>query len=406
MKRYFFLFVIALFGGALVFQWLLRQPSYLMVVVGNTSIEMSLWLAIGLTLGGLLILWISYRLTGGSWNLLKRSFHLALFGSETKVRRQISDGLINYLEGNWKPALKQLTRTAPKAEEPLLNYIAAATSAFELGDDQRANELLAKADQSKTGAELAVILTQARYQLRGNKYEQCAATLERARKLAPRHPVVLDLQRQVYMALHDWTSLESILPQLERYKIVQGDPLRAIKKRLYVELLHQAAQSDSPAEQLRARWQRLPTIWQLNVDLILEYCDALLGLGDSVEAELLLRKNLQRNWDDRLIERYGIVEGRDTNRQLLEAESWLKERPGNAQLLLTLGRLALRNQLWGKARDYFASSLKIKGSAGAYAEMARLLAHLGEHEKSTEYYQRGLLNFTSVLPNVSLPEKS
>ncbi|MEL7399893.1 MAG: metal-dependent phosphohydrolase, partial [Pseudomonadota bacterium] len=122
--------------------------------------------------------------------------------------------------------------------------------------------------------------------------------------------------------------------------------------------------------------------------------------------ELLLRKNLQRNWDDRLIERYGIVEGRDTNRQLLEAESWLKERPGNAQLLLTLGRLALRNQLWGKARDYFASSLKIKGSAGAYAEMARLLAHLGEHEKSTEYYQRGLLNFTSVLPNVSLPEKS
>lgn len=406
MKRYFFLFVIALFGGALVFQWLLRQPSYLMLVVGNTSIEMSVWLALGLMLGGLLSLWIVYRLTGGSWNLLKRSFHLALFGSETKVRRQVSDGLINYIEGNWKPALKQLTRTAAKADEPLLNYIAAASSAFEMGDDQRGNELLAKADKSRSGAELAITLTQARYQLRNNKHEQCAATLERARKLAPRHPLVLNLQRQVYMALHDWTALEAILPQLERYKIVEGESLNAIKKQLYMALLRQAEQGDAGREQLRARWQRLPGMWQQNVDLILAYCDALLRQGDNVEAELLLRKNLQRNWDDRLIERYGVVEGRDTNRQLLEAESWLKERPGNAQLLLSLGRLALRNQLWGKARDYFSSSLKIKGSAGAYAEMARLLAHLGEHEKSTEYYQQGLLNFTSVLPNVSLPEKS
>lgn len=406
MKRYFFLFVLALFGGALVFQTLLQYPSYLMLVVGNTSIEMSVWLALGLFLSGLLSLWIVYRLTGGSWNLLKRSFHLAMFGSETKVRRQISDGLIDYLEGNWKPALKQLTRTAPKAEEPLLNYIAAASSAFELGDDQRGNELLAMADKSKSGAELAITLTQARYQLRANKYEQCAATLERARKLAPRHPLVLNLQRQVYMALHDWSSLQAILPQLERYKIVQGEALQDIKQKVYLALLHQAAQGDTPLEQLRANWQSLPSSWQSNVDLILKYCDALLYHGDSAEAELLLRKNLQRNWDDRLIERYGVVEGRDINRQLLEAESWLKARPGNAQLLLTLGRLALRNQLWGKARDYFASSLKIKGSASAYAEMARLLAHLGEHEKSTEYYQQGLLNFTRVLPDVSLPDKS
>lgn len=144
---------------------------------------------------------------------------------------------------------------------------------------------------------------------------------------------------------------------------------------------------------------------QMNVDIIIEYTNSLLSLGEGSEAEVLLRKSLQKNWDNRLVERYGLVEGQDTSRQLLQAENWLKERPGNATLLLALGRLAMRNKLWGKARDYFSSSLKIHGSAGAYAEMARLLAHLGEHEKSTEYYQQGLLNFTGVLPELPLPEK-
>lgn len=230
MKRYLFLFVIVLFGGALAFQWLMQQPSYLMFVVGNTSVEMSLWLAIGLLLGGLVLPWFAYRLAGGSWGLLKRSFHLALFGSETRARRQVSEGMINYIEGNWKVALKQLTRSAPKADEPLLNYIAASTCAFELGEEKKANDLLAKADKSQTGAELAVTLTQARHQLTGKKFEQCAATLERARKLAPRHPIVLDLQRQVYVALQDWDALEKIIPLLDRYKIVQGDELRNLKK--------------------------------------------------------------------------------------------------------------------------------------------------------------------------------
>jgi HemY protein len=64
----------------------------------------------------------------------------------------------------------------------------------------------------------------------------------------------------------------------------------------------------------------------------------------------------------------------------------------------------MRNQLWGKARDYFESSLKIQGSPEAFAEMARLLAHLGEHKRSTEYYQQGLLLTADHLPDLPMPE--
>ncbi len=120
-------------------------------------------------------------------------------------------------------------------------------------------------------------------------------------------------------------------------------------------------------------------------------------------AESILRKTLQKSWDDSLAIRYGLLKPVDAGRQLLHAEGWLKERPGNGCLMLTLGRLALRNELWGKARDYFDSSLKIQATPEACAELARLLAHLNEHEASVQYYQQGLLLTANQLPELPLP---
>ena len=72
-------------------------------------------------------------------------------------------------------------------------------------------------------------------------------------------------------------------------------------------------------------------------------------------------------------------------------------------ILHELTGLSLRNELWGKARDYFDSSLKLQVTADACAELARLLARLGEHQASTEYYQQGLLLTTNPLPDLPLP---
>ena len=62
----------------------------------------------------------------------------------------------------------------------------------------------------------------------------------------------------------------------------------------------------------------------------------------------------------------------------------------DASLLLTLGRLCLQNSLWGKARDYLESSLQVQRNPEACAELARLLAQLGDTERSNQLFQEGL----------------
>ena len=77
------------------------------------------------------------------------------------------------------------------------------------------------------------------------------------------------------------------------------------------------------------------------------------------------------------------------------AEGWLKERPDNADLLLSLARLCKCSELWGKARDYLEAALKLEGRSELYAELAEVMGHLGEHDKSLQLYRQGLLEVTA-----------
>jgi HemY protein len=203
--------------------------------------------------------------------------------------------------------------------------------------------------------------------------------------------------------LQDWQSLEKILPVLRRQKSLSEVELNELESLLFGKLLTQASQKDFSAESIQAVWKRVPKSLQRNAALVNLYVGLLEADDELMAAESILRKTLQKSWDDSLAIRYGLLKPVDAGRQLLHAEGWLKERPGNGCLMLTLGRLALRNELWGKARDYFDSSLKIQATPEACAELARLLAHLNEHEASVQYYQQGLLLTANQLPELPLP---
>mgnify|MGYP006169181527 CR=1 FL=1 len=113
-------------------------------------------------------------------------------------------------------------------------------------------------------------------------------------------------------------------------------------------------------------------------------------LGAGAEAEEALRTALKRKYESHLARLYGLVRGSDPSRQLQTAEHWLKEHADDPSLLLTLGRLCLQNSLWGKARDYLESSLRVQRNPEACAELARLLAQLGDTERSNQLFQEGL----------------
>src|SRR5690606_23963896 len=92
---------------------------------------------------------------------------------------------------------------------------------------------------------------------------------------------------------------------------------------------------------------------------------------------------------------------------LLILEEQLKSRPNNPVLLLTLGRVCLRNQLWAKAREYFEHALRMSDSGQLTAEisgeLARLALHQGEGVAALEHYQCAMQLLPHGLPDLPLP---
>ncbi len=409
MRRLLLLLLLALLIGAGLFRLLDSTTGFIMLVVGHTSITVSIWVGLALLVAAILLLWLLSRLLRGSWHLGNQVLSGALFGGKGRAQRRTMRGMLAFIEGNWPAARRLLLLGAPRAETPLLNYVAAARCAAELGDQQQASQLLHLAATAAPTEVLTVALILARIQLQHQHYEQCVATLERVRKLAPKHPVLLNLLVSAWRALPDWAALAQLLPLLKRYRAISIEEYRALVEEVYVNLLGQvvdnALQADrsSAATQLNTCWRGLTRAQRQQPAVLNSYVTQLRRIGDETTAEAVLRKSVGTQWGSAAIIAYGLVQGDNPQQQLRVAEDWLKDRPTDAELLLTLGRLSLRNQLWGKARDYFDRSLQQKKLAETYAEQARLLANLGEHQLSAENYQKGLLLQVQRLPDLPQP---
>ena len=135
-----------------------------------------------------------------------------------------------------------------------------------------------------------------------------------------------------------------------------------------------------------------------------EYVALLVKGEHHAAAEKVILRALKQSWDSKLVREYGFVVGQDGAKQLAHAEAWLPAHPEDPQLLLTLGRLAARQELWGKARDYFEGSYRLERTAEVCAELGRLLVALGEPKLAGAYYREGLNLREPDLPELPMPE--
>ena len=87
-----------------------------------------------------------------------------------------------------------------------------------------------------------------------------------------------------------------------------------------------------------------------------------------------------------------MIQSQDPSRTLATAETWLKQKPNNAVLLTSLGKLSLRAQLWGKAKKYLEQSIEQQPSPEAYYYLGQAYNELGHSIQAKEVYYKGLVN--------------
>jgi HemY protein len=374
--------VIALVVSALAAHFLFQDPGHVIINFQNYLIEMSV---------PILVLFVFLFVIGG-WLLIKlfrapKKLGKAADRYRTKrADQRLTEGLIQIMEGNVARGEKLLAQAARVSGTSLLNYLQAARAAHLLGHHERRDNWLKQAYEQVPKAANAVLLTQAELQLDQEQYEQALTTLRRLEEISPNHNHALVLLGQLYFRLEDWNNLSALLPKLRKYGRLDALTLDKWSQCIFIEKFNQATNDDV----VLTAWKTIPKELKKTLPLLEAYYSSLIRIGLHEKAQNGLVAEIKREWKGPLVLLFGMVESTDTMKQLRYAENWLKSHDEDTDLLLTLARLCIRTELWGKARSYLETAISIRPSPEAYQEYGRLLNRLGERDAAADAYQTGL----------------
>jgi HemY protein len=378
--------VIVVLGAVLLVR---DDPGVVLLRYRDYSVETSLAFALVALIVVVIAIYYCVRLLRGLWRLPRGMQRRSQNRRFSKARRQLNQGLIDLAEGRFEQAENHLVRLVDFSDSPLVHYLAAARAAQLQGKHDERDSYLKAAHEARPDAELAIGVTQAELQLAHQQTEQALATLTHLHSVAPRHDYVTMLLARAYHELKDWQALVEILPDIRRKKLIKEAKLVEMEVAGYCGILELATNSQSSFDKA---WSRIPKALQADARMIHLYLDLMADhRWHNNHAEQLVLKSLDKQWDDGLIEVYGRFQAKDANAQLARVEKWLDDFGHNENLLLALGRIAVRARLWGKAQGYLEASIGAKATPAACLALAELFEQqLQQPVKAAEYYQQGL----------------
>lgn len=287
-------------------------------------------------------------------------------------------------EGHYAAAEKSAARALELGEDPALSALIAARASHKMHQKGQRDYYLAEAERLAPHAAVARLLTQAELLLDDRQYMHALEVLHRLEKIEPRHVGAMLLELKVQLRLEQWEKVLSVLQQLERCEGIASWQAREYRQQAYLQILNRYV---SDPQGLLAYWKAIPEEDRLSARLAQAGAHSFNAIGNGDQAYEIVAMSLTKQWDTELAGMIGDCASSKATEQLQQAENWLLSHEGDANLLLSLGKLCIRLSLWGKAQSYLEASISVKPTATAHLMLAKMLEGRGETNDAFKHYR-------------------
>lgn len=358
---------------------------YLMLVYPPYRIEVSLPFAILATLFGFVAAYAVVRLVLHTLRLPERVRAHRLHRARNRARNAMDQALNAYFEGHFRRAERFAALALKSQEVPSLAPILAARAAHEQHDPAMRDSYLKTADTLEPQSNLLKLATQAEFLLDEGRAAEALAVVKSALEAFPRHVSLLKLEVKAHTLAKNWDLVLDRVGELAKLKGVDRRQLEPLRLSAVKESIRMKAHDSAV---LQDYWRKLSAVDRLDPGVASAAAEAFSKHGMGEEACSTIERVLDKQWDAQLVELYGEVSGVEPLRQIQRAEAWLAPHPHDATLLLALGKLCMRERLWGKAQNYVEASLSIEDSRTAHATYAQLMQKMGKPEAALTYNRK------------------
>jgi HemY protein len=383
MRGLLWLFVLAALAVALSLA-LRGNGGYALFVLPPWRAEISLnFLAILVTAGFAL----GYLLVRAVWHILRLPSHVRAFRGRRRADagHAATLGAIQALfEGRFVRAEKLASRAIDLGAAPGLAGLLAARAAQRLRDFGRRDQWLERSKQGDGEWRVAQAMTKAEFLLDERRFDEARSVLRELHAHGPRHVAALLLILRAEQGMANWEEVLRTANALEKHGAMPAEALDSVRTAAHVALL---ARGPFDRDTLARQWDGTPRSERFRPRIAAAAARAFMQLGDCRRAHRIIEEALERKWDGTLALLYGECTDKDALERLERAEKWLRDRPAEAELLLTLGRLCVQRELWGKAQSYLEASLATRPTQAAHIALAKLFERLGRPEEAGRHFR-------------------
>jgi len=364
---------------------LLNSTGYVVIFSGRNRIELSLNLLLLMVLGGYLGFYALARFVATLVAIPARVRDYREERLRTRLRQSLSDSLLAFFQGRYASAEKSAAAAMLGDETKGVAAIIAARSAHELGRFNERERFLDEAKGSAPDVDQARLTTLADLLVSQGRHEEALAVLKDLSARDSRNLRLLRLRLQAEQALRLWDPVLDTVDALARLGGV--GPAEAATARRAAHLGNLARDSQDTAA-LTAYWKQLPG--EMRNDPIVAATAARyhLALGGTGAAQAIVEHALEREWSPALVALYGEAAGEDALPQIERAENWLRAHARDPALLLALGKLCMRQALWGKAQSYIEASIALEPTHDGHMTLAALMEKIGKPQEAVLHFRK------------------
>ncbi|HKL49580.1 MAG TPA: heme biosynthesis HemY N-terminal domain-containing protein [Wenzhouxiangellaceae bacterium] len=369
----------AIVAGAWLGPWLMENPGYVLIEIGDWRVRMSFIVLVGAIIAS----WLAISLLVGVLRAPGRAMRRF---RDARDRRNLDRGLLALSEGDWARAERALARAMKGRSASTAGYLAAARAAQGRSAPERRDAYLALADRRFGQRHFATALARARLLVGEGEPGAAIELLEQLHLKRPKHEGVLKLLLQTYQACDRWHEVRLLVPSIKKAGLVSIERAEDLASLAAAREL--AAARD--VSDLMAVHDSLKRALRQRAEVVAAFAGRALELDRPELAEPELRRAIGATFDDRLLDLYAQADASDRAARIARCEQWVTERPELSALHLALGRMYLDERNDEKAREHLQVAVRKSPDPIAYAALAQVLDRTGQLELATQCYRNAV----------------
>jgi HemY protein len=314
---------------------------------------------------------------------------------EREGNKGMRDALKALFEGRFGHAEKAAMRAAELPENAGLAALIGARAAHRMREPARRDAWLAGVAHDNT-LKTARLMTVIELLVDDHQPEAALAAVDELNASGQRHIHALQWSMKANQQARNWPEVLRLVRILDKRKALHPALAARLRELAYEALLSEEGRDP---EAIRRVWAGVPAGDRTKPYIAARAAAAFNASGLQDEARVIAEEALKAGWDERVVRAYRDAAGPASSPTLLaqieHCEAWLRERPNDPELALTLGSLCLRQKLWGKAQRYLELALSDATQShmvrDIHLKLAQLHEALGQEESAASHYRQSAL---------------